>query len=104
MRSVSRPPSVTNVPPESWGRLISATLPQMPERREIPIRGDMIRLGQLLKLADIVDSGGEARDLLEYEEVLVNGERETRRGRQVHPGDVVAVTDTLLEVVPIDTQ
>jgi ribosome-associated protein len=76
----------------------------MPERREIPIRGDMIRLGQLLKLADIVDSGGEARDLLEYEEVLVNGEREMRRGRQVHPGDVVAVTDTVLEVVPIDTQ
>ena len=63
----------------------------------------MIRLGQLLKLADLVDSGGEARDLLDYEEVLVNGERETRRGRQLHPGDVVAVTDTVLQIVPIDT-
>jgi ribosome-associated protein len=75
----------------------------MTARREIPIRGEMIRLGQLLKLADLVDSGGEARDLLEFEEVLVNGERETRRGRQLHSGDVVTVTDTVLEIVPIDT-
>jgi ribosome-associated protein len=75
----------------------------MTARREIPIRGEMIRLGQLLKLADLVDSGGEARDLLENEEVLVNGDRETRRGRQLHPGDVVSVTDTVLQIVPIDT-
>jgi ribosome-associated protein len=72
------------------------------ERRQIQIRGDMIRLGQLLKLADIVDSGGEARDLLASEEVLVNGEREVRRGRQLHPGDVIVVTDTVLELGPID--
>ena len=75
----------------------------MPERREIAIRGDMIRLGQLLKLADVVDSGGEARDLLDSEEVSVNGEIETRRGRQLHHGDLVTLTDTVLEVVPIDT-
>jgi ribosome-associated protein len=73
------------------------------QEREIRIRGEMIRLGQLLKLADLVDSGGEARELLEDEEVLVNGERETRRGRQLHPGDVVALTDTVLQIVPIDT-
>jgi ribosome-associated protein len=70
--------------------------------REIAIRGEMIRLGQLLKLADLVDSGGEARDLLEEEEVFVNGERETRRGRQLHAGDVVTLTDTVLQIVPID--
>jgi ribosome-associated protein len=82
---------------------MAATLPQMAKRREVPIRGDTIRLGQLLKLADLVDSGGEARDYLEHEAVLVNGERETRRGRQLHSGDVVTVTDTVLEIVPIDT-
>jgi ribosome-associated protein len=75
----------------------------MATKREVPIRGEMIRLGQLLKLADLVDSGGEARDLLESGDVLVNGERETRRGRQLHPGDVVSLTDTVLEIVPIDT-
>jgi ribosome-associated protein len=71
--------------------------------RKIAIRGDMIRLGQLLKLADLVDSGGEARDLLDSEAVFVNGEPEARRGRQLHPGDVVSLTDTVLEIVPIDT-
>jgi ribosome-associated protein len=62
----------------------------------------MIRLGQLLKLADLVDSGGEARDLLDNDDVLVNGEIETRRGRQLHPGDTVCVVDTVLQIVPID--
>jgi ribosome-associated protein len=57
--------------------------------REIAIRGEMIRLGQLLKLAGVVDTGGELRDYLANEQVLVNGERETRRGRQLHPGDRV---------------
>ena len=71
--------------------------------RQIGIRGDTIRLGQLLKLADVVDSGGEARDYLEQEDVLVNGERETRRGRQLRSGDVVTLIDTVLEIVPIDT-
>ena len=50
----------------------------------------MIRLGQLLKLADVVDSGGEAKALLAAGEVAVNGEPEQRRGRQLHDGDVVA--------------
>ena len=75
----------------------------MAHRREIPIRGNTIRLGQLLKLADLADSGGEARELLEHEVVLVNGERETRRGRQLHVGDVVATTDAVLEIVPAGT-
>jgi ribosome-associated protein len=59
--------------------------------REVPIRGEMIRLGQLLKLAGVVDTGGEIHDLLATEVVLVNGEPEQRRGRQLHAGDVVAV-------------
>ncbi len=61
------------------------------EARDIPIRGDMIRLGQLLKLADVVDGGGEVKDFLAEVPVLVNGEPEDRRGRQLHPGDVVVI-------------
>jgi ribosome-associated protein len=57
---------------------------------DIPIADDMIRLGQLLKLANLVDSGGDAKALLEAGQVRVNGEVETRRGRQLHPGDQVA--------------
>jgi ribosome-associated protein len=56
---------------------------------EVEVRGESIRLGQLLKLVDLVESGGEAKDLLAEGGVTVNGEVETRRGRQVRPGDVV---------------
>lgn len=66
--------------------------------REIPIRDDTIRLGQLLKLAGVVGSGSEVKDLLAVEPVLVNGEPEERRGRQLHPGDVVRVGDEELLV------
>lgn len=48
-----------------------------------------IRLGQLLKLANLVETGGAARGLLESGDVRVNGEVETRRGRQLAAGDVV---------------
>jgi ribosome-associated protein len=57
----------------------------------VSIAGETIRLGQLLKLAGIVDSGGEARAVLAAGGVLVNGEAETRRGRQLHAGDTVVV-------------
>jgi len=65
---------------------------------EIPIRGETIRLGQLLKLASIVDSGSEVKALLASEPALVNGELETRRGRQLHRGDVVRVGEHELHV------
>jgi len=54
---------------------------------EVGERG--IRLGQLLKLVNLVESGGAARALLESGDVRVNGEVETRRGRQLAVGDVV---------------
>jgi ribosome-associated protein len=66
--------------------------------RDVAIRGDMIRLGQLLKLAGVVDSGGELKALLAETDVLVNGELEDRRGRQLHRGDVVQVLDEQLRV------
>jgi ribosome-associated protein len=66
--------------------------------RDVAIRGDMIRLGQLLKLAGVVDTGGELKALLAESDVLVNGELEDRRGRQLHPGDVVQVLDEQLRV------
>jgi ribosome-associated protein len=67
-------------------------------RREVPIRGEMIRLGQLLKLAGVVDTGAEIKAFLASEPVLVNGEPETRRGRQLHPGDVIRAGDQELRV------
>jgi ribosome-associated protein len=66
--------------------------------REVPIRGDMIRLGQLLKVAGVIDSSGEAKAFLASSAVLVNGEPETRRGRQLRAGDEVRAGGELLRV------
>jgi len=59
--------------------------------RTVEIRDASIRLGQLLKLADLVDDGGEAKEALARGLVQVNGEVETRRGRQLVPGDTVTL-------------
>ncbi len=59
--------------------------------QEIRIRGEMIRLGQLLKLGGVVDSGADGKELLAAGAVIVNGVVETRRGRQLHDSDVVEV-------------
>jgi ribosome-associated protein len=58
---------------------------------DVPVRDDTIRLGQFLKLANLVESGGEAKPLIADGAVTVNGEVETRRGRQLAVGDVVVV-------------
>jgi ribosome-associated protein len=67
--------------------------------REIPVRGGMIRLGALLKVAGMIDSGGEARPFLASHIVHVNGEPDNRRGRQLHPGDEVRIGDEVLRLV-----
>ena len=59
--------------------------------RQIAIRGETICLGQLLKLTGAVAGGGDVTRFLADEGVLVNGESEARRGRQLHPGDIVSV-------------
>jgi ribosome-associated protein len=59
--------------------------------RDVAIDSDMIRLGQFLKLADLIETGGEAKILISSGDVTVNGEVDTRRGRQLRQGDVVAV-------------
>lgn len=66
--------------------------------REVPIRGETIRLGQLLKLVGVIDSGSEAKTFLAVEPVWVNEEREQRRGRQLRAGDSVRVGEQQLLV------
>lgn len=66
---------------------------------DVPITGEMIRLGQLLKLAGAVDNGADVRPLLEDGLVTVNEEVELRRGRQLHKGDVVTLDGISVRVV-----
>ena len=66
-------------------------MPGADDPRDVAIREQTIRLGQLLKLAGLADSGSEARALVQDGAVTVNGEVDTRRGRQLQRGDIVAV-------------
>jgi ribosome-associated protein len=65
---------------------------------DVPIADDVIRLGQFLKLAGVVDSGAETKGRLAAGDVRVNGVVETRRGAQLHRGDVVTIEGERLRV------
>ena len=56
---------------------------------DVPIRDETIRLGQFLKLAGLIDSGADAKVVIADGLVIVNGEIERRRGRQLRSGDTV---------------
>ncbi|MFI6870999.1 RNA-binding S4 domain-containing protein [Nocardia sp. NPDC050406] len=58
---------------------------------DVPIADDVIRLGQFLKLANLIDSGSEAKTVIAEGLVRVNDEVELRRGRQLSAGDVVTL-------------
>lgn len=62
-----------------------------PDPQDVPIRDEMIRLGQFLKLAGVVEDGAQAKELLADAAVTVNGEVEQRRGRQLTRGDVIGL-------------
>lgn len=67
-------------------------------RQQVQVRGGGIRLGQLLKLAGLVETGGEAKLRIVNGEARVNGEVETRRGRQLVIGDLIEFAGIVLEV------
>ncbi|RLK62829.1 S4 domain-containing protein YaaA [Atopobacter sp. AH10] len=61
------------------------------QKSQLTITGEYITLGQFLKLAEIISSGGMARAYLAEYSVFVNGEEENRRGRKIYPKDQVEV-------------
>ena len=71
---------------------------------DIPVRDEVIRLGQFLKLANLVDSGADAKAAIAEGEVLVDGEVEVRRGRQLRAGDIVEFAGRRARVVAGDAE
>lgn len=65
---------------------------------EVTIRDDFIKLGQVLKLASVVQDGVEAKYVIQERKVKVNGEVDLRRGRKIYPGDVVSFGDAKIIV------
>jgi ribosome-associated protein len=67
---------------------------------DVPIGGEMIRLGQFLKFSGLLDSGGNAKEAIIDGYVSVNGEVDRRRGRQLHDGDLVTFEGRTARVRP----
>ncbi|MFS0725114.1 S4 domain-containing protein YaaA [Paenibacillus sp. 1P07SE] len=59
--------------------------------KEIQISTEYIALGQFLKLAECIDTGGQAKFFLQEHEIIINGEADNRRGRKLYPGDKIEV-------------
>ena len=55
--------------------------------KKISIKDEYVTLGQFLKIADIISTGGEAKIFLSLNEVLINDEVDNRRGRKLYKGD-----------------
>lgn len=65
---------------------------------DVPIKG-IIRLGQFLQVAGLIDTGADAKSVIADGVVQVNGDVELRRGRQLQPGDVVELSGRDARVV-----
>ncbi len=72
------------------------------ERERVVIKESYITLSQLLKAVDIIATGGEAKWFLMENDVFLNGERETRRGKKLYPGDIIEVDGKGYEVTDED--
>ena len=68
----------------------------------ITITTEFIRLQDLLKLANLVETGGEAKERIQDGEAMVNGETCTQRGKKLRPGDTVVFDGVELGVAYAD--
>lgn len=68
------------------------------EVKNVIIRTDYITLGQLLKFADVVVEGGEAKSYLASNKILVNGVEENRRGKKIRSGDIVELPEMVIQI------
>ena len=67
--------------------------------KEIKIYTEYVTLGQFLKLADIIQTGGEAKVFLSENRIIINGEEDNRRGRKLRDGDIVEVLGKKYKIV-----
>jgi len=66
--------------------------------KKIPIKTEYIKLGQLLKYANVIQSGGEEKNFINSHKIFVNKILENRRGRKIVPGDVIQINGDIIQV------
>ena len=66
--------------------------------KEIKIRDEFITLGQFIKVVDLISSGGEAKSFLLNANVLINNEKDNRRGRKIYKNDIVVINNNQYKI------
>ena len=103
--TITNPPKVCSCPsplPQNLWKPGRTRRDKLEGMEEIFIRDDMIRLGQFLKLANLVEDGAQAREVIQHGLVKVNGDIEEARGKQLHPGDTVSFNGVTVKVAHED--
>lgn len=65
---------------------------------KITLKDEYIKLGQALKAAGLVENGAQAKEVIQEGQVLVNGEKDLRRGRKLYAGDTVTFNGEEIEI------
>lgn len=71
----------------------------MKQIETLKINGEFITLAQFLKEENVISSGGQAKWYLRDYPVLLNGQKENRRGKKLYPGDKVEINGQIYELV-----
>ena len=66
--------------------------------KEVEIKDEFITLGQLLKLVDLVSTGGEVKYFLMNEKILVNNIQDNRRGRKLYKNDLINIQSIIYKI------
>ena len=66
---------------------------------EFELKGEYIKLGQLLKATGIICNGAEAKDILLNEKIYVNEVLENRRGKKIKIGDIIKYKDKVIKII-----
>ena len=70
----------------------------MEEIKEIKIDDEFITLSQFLKITDLIQSGGEAKTFIYFNNIFINDVFEDRRGKKIYKGDLVRINDEVFKI------
>lgn len=66
--------------------------------KEIEIRDEFITLGQFIKVTNLISSGGEAKSFLLNNEILINNQKDSRRGRKLYKNDLIIINNQVYKI------
>lgn len=66
--------------------------------KQVKINSEFITLGQFLKVVDLISSGGEAKSFLFDAKIIINGEKDNRRGRKLYKDDLIDINGNIYKI------